>query len=155
RGRARPRCRPAAKHAAHRYERRRHPAVPGRLERRQRGGHAEERQGLLVSGAGHAAEPAQLTHRNANQNENIEERSMFTRRDFIRNGVALVSLGEMVPSIFRKGIALAQHDSSDVPERTLVVLQLAGGNDGLNTVVPYNDGAYHSLRPTLGLGADK
>ncbi len=35
--------------------------------------------------------------------------------------------------------------------RTLVVLELAGGNDGLNTVVPMNDGTYHDLRPTLGV----
>lgn len=32
----------------------------------------------------------------------------------------------------------------------LVVLQLAGGNDGLNTLVPYGDDAYHKARPTLG-----
>ena len=33
----------------------------------------------------------------------------------------------------------------------LVVLQLAGGNDGLNTVVPYADDTYHRTRPTLAL----
>lgn len=79
---------------------------------------------------------------------------MFTRRDFTTNGVALVSLGAQVPKIFRQGIALAQADNSDLPERTLVILQLAGGNDGLNTVVPYSDGNYRTLRPTLGV-ADK
>jgi uncharacterized protein (DUF1501 family) len=36
-------------------------------------------------------------------------------------------------------------------DRTLVVVELAGGNDGLNTVVPYADPAYRSLRPTLGV----
>lgn len=35
--------------------------------------------------------------------------------------------------------------------RILVVLQLAGGNDGLNTLVPAGDGRYHDLRPTLGV----
>jgi uncharacterized protein (DUF1501 family) len=35
--------------------------------------------------------------------------------------------------------------------RTLVVVEMAGGNDGLNTVVPLNVGAYHDLRPTLGV----
>ncbi|HEY7294280.1 MAG TPA: twin-arginine translocation signal domain-containing protein, partial [Dehalococcoidia bacterium] len=80
---------------------------------------------------------------------------MFTRRDFIKTGAALVSLGAGVPRIFRQGLALANYDASDQPERTLVVVQLAGGNDGLNTIVPYNDGNYRSLRPTLGIAPDK
>src|SRR5436189_5093008 len=37
----------------------------------------------------------------------------------------------------------------------LVVLQMAGGNDGLNMVVPYGDDAYYRSRPTLGLPGDK
>jgi uncharacterized protein (DUF1501 family) len=37
----------------------------------------------------------------------------------------------------------------------LVVLQMAGGNDGLNTVIPYADDAYHVARPRLRLGADQ
>ena len=36
-------------------------------------------------------------------------------------------------------------------DRTLVVVELAGGNDGLNTVVPIADPAYRALRPTLGV----
>jgi uncharacterized protein (DUF1501 family) len=36
-------------------------------------------------------------------------------------------------------------------DRTLVVVELAGGNDGLNTVVPMTDPVYRSLRPTLGV----
>jgi uncharacterized protein (DUF1501 family) len=38
------------------------------------------------------------------------------------------------------------------PDRTLVVVELGGGNDGLNTVVPMADVAYRALRPTLGVG---
>ena len=34
--------------------------------------------------------------------------------------------------------------------KILVVVQLAGGNDGLNTVVPYADDAYHRVRPGIG-----
>jgi len=37
------------------------------------------------------------------------------------------------------------------PDRTLVVVELGGGNDGLNTVVPIADPAYPSLRPTLAV----
>ena len=36
-------------------------------------------------------------------------------------------------------------------DRTLVVLELGGGNDGLSTIVPYADPAYAKLRPTLGV----
>ena len=39
--------------------------------------------------------------------------------------------------------------------RILVVLQLAGGNDGLNTVVPFADDIYYRSRPKLGIPADK
>ncbi len=35
----------------------------------------------------------------------------------------------------------------------LVVLQLAGGNDGLNTVIPYADDAYYKARPTIGVAS--
>ena len=38
--------------------------------------------------------------------------------------------------------------------RKLVLVELQGGNDGLNTVVPFNDDTYKKLRPTLALGAD-
>ena len=39
--------------------------------------------------------------------------------------------------------------------RTLVVIQLAGGNDGLNTVVPIGQPEYRKLRPTVGLTPDE
>lgn len=37
----------------------------------------------------------------------------------------------------------------------LVVVQLSGGNDYLNTVVPYHDSHYRDARPTLGIPADE
>ena len=36
-------------------------------------------------------------------------------------------------------------------ERNLVVIELVGGNDGLNTVVPYGDGLYYDNRPGIGI----
>ena len=36
-------------------------------------------------------------------------------------------------------------------ERTLVVIELNGGNDGLNTLVPYNNGLYYDNRPGIGI----
>jgi uncharacterized protein (DUF1501 family) len=49
--------------------------------------------------------------------------------------------------------ALAGADQMD--DRILVVVELSGGNDGLNSVVPYGDDAYYRLRPELGIPADQ
>lgn len=40
-------------------------------------------------------------------------------------------------------------------QRMLILVELQGGNDGLNTLVPYRDDAYRALRPTLGLPVDQ
>ena len=40
-------------------------------------------------------------------------------------------------------------------QRTLVVVQLSGGNDGLNAVVPYGNGLYYQLRPQIGIAANQ
>ena len=38
--------------------------------------------------------------------------------------------------------------------KRLVVVQLSGGNDYLNTLVPYQDGLYYDFRPNMGLKGD-
>ena len=47
--------------------------------------------------------------------------------------------------------ACAQAVEAARGERILVVLELSGGNDGLNTIVPHGDDAYYRLRPTIGI----
>ena len=39
-------------------------------------------------------------------------------------------------------------------EKNLVVIQLSGGNDYLNTIVPYNQGLYYDLRPSVNISDD-
>jgi uncharacterized protein (DUF1501 family) len=76
-----------------------------------------------------------------------------TRRDFLASGLVGVASGVMVPPILAKGVFAAGMNGIH-NNRVLVVLQLAGGNDGLNTVVPYADPAYASARPTVGVRPD-
>jgi uncharacterized protein (DUF1501 family) len=78
---------------------------------------------------------------------------MQTRRQFIRaalGGPLLVSLAPTVP-LFLSRSAMQAAVASVAEGRVLVVIQLTGGNDGLNTVVPFEDDAYARSRPTLRL----
>ncbi len=70
----------------------------------------------------------------------------ISRRLFIRDGVASVTLGLAAPA-FLSAIAQAQ----GIGSRRLVVVYLGGGNDALNTLVPYQDQSYYSRRPTIGI----
>lgn len=72
-----------------------------------------------------------------------------TRRQFIKRSAAAVTVGLAMPSIWAKAARSQQVETNS--SRRFVVIQLLGGNDGLNTVVPYTDSRYHALRPVLGL----
>jgi uncharacterized protein (DUF1501 family) len=83
---------------------------------------------------------------------------LMTRRAMIRDGLLSVSAGMIMPTVFARAVRAARNaaDEGDswaqaAQGRTLVVVQMAGGNDGLNTVVPLNDPRYRQMRPTLGL----
>src|SRR5437764_3265391 len=70
---------------------------------------------------------------------------MLNRRDFLRTS-SLLALAPTVPVFVAR---TARAAPADKDRRALVVVQLDGGNDALNTVVPHADPAYEKLRPKL------
>ena len=76
--------------------------------------------------------------------------SKSSRRDLLRAGMYGIGVGAAlrVPPLFAQAAAAAGADG-----KILVVLELSGGNDGLNTLVPYGDDAYYKHRPKLGIPA--
>jgi uncharacterized protein (DUF1501 family) len=78
-----------------------------------------------------------------------------SRRQFLKSSAIFASAG-MAPAFLTRsvsGAALPINGFKD--DRVLVVIQLSGGNDGLNTVVPYSNDVYYQNRPTLGLKEDR
>jgi uncharacterized protein (DUF1501 family) len=82
----------------------------------------------------------------------------ISRRAMMKDGLLVVTAGMIMPSIFGRAVRAAHnaaqegdHWASDAQARTLIVVQMAGGNDGLNTIVPYTDSLYYQARPTLAI----
>ncbi|MDY3561700.1 DUF1501 domain-containing protein [Gemmata sp. JC673] len=76
---------------------------------------------------------------------------MPTRRDFLKTTLgtsSLLAVGGVVPE-FLATTALAAEKDEKKKDTVLVVVELTGGNDGLNTVAPYGDDLYQKARPTL------
>lgn len=77
---------------------------------------------------------------------------MLTRRAFLGRtaaGVSCVSLAGAMPRLFEAAADAAV--AADKSDHVLVVVELAGGNDGLNTVIPFENGLYYKNRPTIGV----
>lgn len=72
------------------------------------------------------------------------------RRRFLKDS-ALASSLLFVPSFLK---AFESVDAARLGYRRLVVVQLAGGNDGLNTIIPYNNDIYYNSRPRLAITKD-
>src|SRR5271166_4109807 len=78
--------------------------------------------------------------------------SESSRRDLLRlglYGIGVSAAAVPMPLFAQAAAALAGQTKSS--GKILVVLELSGGNDGLNTLVPYGDDAYYRLRPNIGI----
>ena len=79
-----------------------------------------------------------------------------TRRDFIQNTFAVMAAGSALPFLFPRSVFAQAAAGGDAPKnRRLVIVQLAGGNDGLNTVIPFRNGTYTKARPSLRYGSNE
>ena len=82
-----------------------------------------------------------------------------SRRDFLRKGLYGVGVAAGLPVLLERTTAaltaqaLAGTSVEAHRERIMVVVELSGGNDGLNTVVPTGDDEYYRVRPNLGIPA--
>src|SRR5260370_20325247 len=89
--------------------------------------------------------------------------TLQTRRKFLRTSMLGAAATWTLPVFLEKTFFALDALAADALTKTatgkdgtiLVVLQMAGGNDGLNMVVPYADDIYYRSRPKLGLPADK
>ncbi|MGR8920832.1 MAG: DUF1501 domain-containing protein [Gammaproteobacteria bacterium] len=73
---------------------------------------------------------------------------MGNRRQFLAGGAAAAGL---TLAGGRTGLIAQALAAGEPDERILVVFELSGGNDGLNSVVPYGDDSYYALRPKIGI----
>jgi len=83
----------------------------------------------------------------------------ISRRSFLKYS-AMASTSLLIPNFLRGFQAKELYDNSQLQKliaggKKLIIVQLSGGNDGLNTIVPYRNDIYYSLRPGLSLGENK
>ena len=85
----------------------------------------------------------------------------LSRRDFLRSGLVfgagaagLAAGYAAVPDVFARAV-YAGKAGGVVNDKVLLMIQLAGGNDGLQTVIPLQDKTYRDLRPSLSKSADE
>jgi uncharacterized protein (DUF1501 family) len=89
--------------------------------------------------------------------------TLHTRRQFLRTSALGAAASWTLPVFLEKTFFTLNALAADALTQTatgkdstiLVVLQMAGGNDGLNMVIPFADDSYHRARPKLGIAADK
>ena len=88
--------------------------------------------------------------------------TLHTRREFLRTSMLGAAASLSLPVFLQKTFFTLDAMAADSAVQTatgkdgsiLIVLQLAGGNDGMNTVIPYADDAYYRARPVIGIAKE-
>ena len=82
----------------------------------------------------------------------------ISRKDFIKQSSLLVGGSVFIPSwmnsLLSSNLTLVEHLRNEFNGRSIVIVNLSGGNDGLNTVVPYTNNQYYNLRPDIAIDAE-
>lgn len=79
---------------------------------------------------------------------------MSSRRAFIKKSAFATVGGMMIPN-FLKAFEMQHLGQSQTTDKILVIIQLSGGNDGLNTIVPYRNDIYYKSRPSIAIQSEK
>ncbi len=98
----------------------------------------------------------------------LSPRASMGRRDFLSRALQMSAAGLIVPSFLQTKEALAKNSplwnlsnaygggtDHTLGGKTVVMIQLKGGNDGVNTVVPYTDPSYTQIRPTISIPTEE
>jgi len=90
-----------------------------------------------------------------------KEITLHTRREFLRSTLLTSALSWTVPTFLANTFSALQAEAADKATQILtgrdstilVILQMAGGNDGLNTLVPHGNDHYYKARPRINIQA--
>ena len=76
----------------------------------------------------------------------------MNRREFMQYA-SLTPLAGSIPTVFANDSSHASKLSKSLqrPDRIVLMVELKGGNDGLNTLVPFEDELYYNLRPNIAI----
>lgn len=91
----------------------------------------------------------------------MQNNPIFSRRSFLARGAAVISAAATIPTFLdHSGRVLAAEFAANPqgvgrPDKVLVIVQLAGGNDGLNTIIPIRNDDYYRARPRIGVAKNK
>lgn len=75
----------------------------------------------------------------------------ITRKSFLQQA-GLASASVLIPK-FLHGLGASPFTQTGATGKTLVIIQLSGGNDGLNTFIPYRNDLYYKLRPDIAIAS--